>query len=189
MLFCQNSYSKVTIKEISVKAECNIAAINYHFQNKQGLYFAIIDQAYLEVVASFAQETENLSSLEKIEALLETRLESALFPLAKHSFSRLINQEIQNPSSFHEFIASKYLNPMLERLKLIIKDYLGSNASDLHIQTIAFSIRSLCVGMHITAAQDKSFWQPHDGLAVKKEVKYFIINSIIDYKKQMENYK
>ncbi|MCK5835286.1 MAG: CerR family C-terminal domain-containing protein [Lentisphaeria bacterium] len=188
-LFCQNSYSKVTIKEISVQAECNIAAINYHFKNKQGLYFDILEQAYLESIACFEEKTKNQPSLEKIKMFINTRLDSALSPLAKHTFTRLINQEVQNPSVVHELIVSKYLEPMLEKLKLIIKEYLGPKASALQIQTIAFSIKSLCVGMHITVVQDKLFWQPHESTVVKNEVKQFIINSIVDYKKQIGSSK
>ena len=185
-LFCNNNYSKVTIKEISLNAKCNIAAINYHFQNKVELYCATIEQSYLETIDSFRQETVNLSDLEKLEALLDLRLDSALFPLAQHSFSRLINQEMQNPSPVHDLIATQYLKPMFERLKAIIKDYLGPKATDIQVQTASFMVRSICIGMHITAMQDEAFWLPHSQVSVKNESKQFTINSIINYKKQIE---
>ena len=189
LLFCKYSYNQVTIKEISMKAACNIAAINYHFKDKKGLYLSIIEKAYLESVRYFNEETENLSCLEKIDAFIDTRLDSALAPLAKHSFSKLINQEIQSPSAVHGLITSKYINPMVEGLKFLIKEYLGLHTSPLQVQTIAFTIKSLCVGMHITMSQDNSFWQPHDNLTIKNEIKQFIISSIVNYKKQIGNQK
>ena len=188
-LFCQNSFNKVTIKDISIKAGCNIAAINYHFKNKKQLYFDIFEKAYSEATASFDEETHKLTALEKIDAFIDRRLESALSPFAQHNFYRLINQEVQDPSPVNQLVASKYLKPMLERLKLIVRDFLGQNASELQIHTTVFSIKSHCVGMHITMAQNKTFWPPQDRSVIKNEIKQFIINAIIDYKKQIGNPK
>ena len=37
-LFAEKGYEAVSIREITGAAECNLAAVNYHFGTKQNLY-------------------------------------------------------------------------------------------------------------------------------------------------------
>jgi AcrR family transcriptional regulator len=184
-LFGKKSYAEVTIKDICQKAQCNIAAINYHFGNKEELYCEIFEQAYQKTIQTIAKKTVNLPPRCELEALIDLRLESILFPTEKHSFSQLINQEIQTPSPIHQFITSKYLTLMFDRLKETIKACLGPSATPLQVQLSAFSVRSLCIGLNITIKQDQGFWHSQTPLTLKQEMKSFIINSVFDYKKQI----
>lgn len=41
ILFAKNGFEGTSIRDIASAADVNVAAINYHFKNKQGLYFEI----------------------------------------------------------------------------------------------------------------------------------------------------
>ena len=43
-LFAERGFSKVTIREICKSARANVAAVNYHFNGKKGLYQCIADK-------------------------------------------------------------------------------------------------------------------------------------------------
>jgi len=47
-MFAENGYDKTSVRELAKKADVNIAAINYHFGGKEGLY-----QAVLEYIVSY----------------------------------------------------------------------------------------------------------------------------------------
>lgn len=47
-MFAENGYDKTSVRELAKKADANIAAINYHFGGKEGLY-----QAVLEYIVSY----------------------------------------------------------------------------------------------------------------------------------------
>lgn len=49
-LFSQKNFDGVSIREIANAAEVNIAAINYHYKNKEGLYYETI-KASIEVIS------------------------------------------------------------------------------------------------------------------------------------------
>ena len=44
-LFAERGFSKVTVREICKSAHANVAAINYHFGGKKGLYDEIVQSA------------------------------------------------------------------------------------------------------------------------------------------------
>ncbi|MFN8369042.1 MAG: TetR family transcriptional regulator [Bacteriovoracaceae bacterium] len=41
-LFAQNGFEGTSVRELALQAEVNIAAINYHFQNKENLYREVL---------------------------------------------------------------------------------------------------------------------------------------------------
>src|SRR5688572_33489255 len=45
-IFSQRGFDGFTTRELSAKAKVNIAAINYYFGHKQGLYDAAVDEVY-----------------------------------------------------------------------------------------------------------------------------------------------
>ena len=65
-LFSQFGYDGTSVRQIAEKSGVNIAAINYHFRNKHGLYWSLIDEAHQwmeDGVASRAEEATTIDGL------------------------------------------------------------------------------------------------------------------------------
>lgn len=63
-LFSEKGFNGVGIREISKEAEVNIAAINYHFQNKENLYFETIKRSMEETserISAICRESKSKS--------------------------------------------------------------------------------------------------------------------------------
>ena len=47
ILFAQKGFHAVTVREITSTAKCNMAAINYHFNNKKNLYMEVFRSRWI----------------------------------------------------------------------------------------------------------------------------------------------
>lgn len=65
-LFGIHGFEGTSIREISKKSEVNLAAINYHFQSKEKLFWEIMASIYVELdleIKGFAETSKNTSEL------------------------------------------------------------------------------------------------------------------------------
>lgn len=65
-LFADHGFAGASVRDIASKAEVNLAAINYHFTNKENLYWQVFDYNYnwiSDTIADFGKECSNTEDL------------------------------------------------------------------------------------------------------------------------------
>lgn len=60
-LFANNGYGQTSIREIAKTADVNLAAINYHFKSKEGLYSEIMKYSFYKFEDEISKIDKNLS--------------------------------------------------------------------------------------------------------------------------------
>jgi len=58
-LFARHGYEGASIREIAREAGVNLAAVNYHFQNKQNLYYRVMDANCVRMEGEIAKLAED----------------------------------------------------------------------------------------------------------------------------------
>ncbi|WP_200330778.1 CerR family C-terminal domain-containing protein [Thiocystis violacea] len=62
-LFAEHGFKGVAVRDLCTEAEANIAAVNYHFGSKQGLYAAIFDTTLAADEARFREALATITAL------------------------------------------------------------------------------------------------------------------------------
>lgn len=118
-LFARRGYANASIRELTTCAECNIAAVNYHFGGKAGLYEAVFHRR-LEMlrerrvvpIRALMERAEPAT----LEELLRTFVTAFLEPLLERSGGRTILQlmvrELLDPRLPREMLVERMLRPV-----------------------------------------------------------------------------
>src|SRR6185436_14635514 len=123
-MFAELGFHHTTVRQISKRAGANIAAVNYHFGDKTGLYTEVVRQsmraARLDAVrAAFEQ---NLPLEEILRAVIKTRLESLRsLDLGDWHF-RIFAHELAKPTPAINVVVNEAIRPLYSRLCNLIGD-------------------------------------------------------------------
>jgi AcrR family transcriptional regulator len=150
-LFSEKGFAGTTTRDICAKAECNIAAVNYHFKGKKGLGSAVVDylfKDYDERHSSFLDAPLPRSESEWREMMVgfvRNFISGSEDEFRTSSRMRIIFSELSNPTVlFHEMHA-RFMKPIQERLRVLIRIGLADDATDSEVNMWLMTLMSQCV--------------------------------------------
>jgi AcrR family transcriptional regulator len=141
-MFAELGFHHTTVRQICERAGANIAAVNYHFRDKTGLYTEVVRQsmraARLDTVrAAFDQ---NLPPEQILRAVIKTRLESLRsLDLGDWHF-RIFTHELAKPSPAMNVVVNEAIRPLYSRMCKLIGTMLGLSPDDPNTRLCAHSI-------------------------------------------------
>lgn len=146
-LFAQRGYHAVSVREITAGAKCNMASVNYHFNNKKNLYLEVFRSRWIprerRMYEAFKKSVENLDNPDPetvIMALVRAYLEG---PLSDEEFKRhrqLIVRELNNPTEAFELAAERTLRPLFKKLYGLLNVFLPEGVDE---DNLSFDILSI----------------------------------------------
>jgi AcrR family transcriptional regulator len=140
--FAAKGYDSVGIREICQKAEANVAAVNYHFGDKRGLYRACLQHAQSCRVEGLDQPVwpESYTAADKLRAFIRRMLEEKLNTERPAWHQDLMLRELSRPSeSCREFVES-YIRPMAHTLGNIMQELYPHREWNQQTWMIGFSV-------------------------------------------------
>jgi AcrR family transcriptional regulator len=149
-VFADVGYRAATLREISRRANANIAAVNYYFRDKEQLYTAVLEQAVLTAGEGLAQlmPPQTLSPAEKLRHFIQHLFRSLLGADRPVHLLRLIAHEMVEPTPVLGLAVEKAARPVDEILHGIVAELLGPAASPTVVRDCAASVISQCSSYH-----------------------------------------
>ena len=115
-LFAERGYDATSIRAIVAKARVNQAAINYHFDGKDGLYREVLRTAFRALTEQQLEHADEMKAMSR-EAALAEFIRRQLRPLlGRDEYSRhmrLLNWETVRPTAVFRKLLSEEAAPFM----------------------------------------------------------------------------
>ena len=150
-IFAEYGYQSATTRQICERAGANIAAVNYHFGDKEGLYMAVL-RSVPKAHAMKYPPNVGLSPQAGAEQRLRAYIQSLLHRVFDEGrpgwHTKIMTREMIEPTRALDMLVEEVARPIHQELASIIREALGSRASKTAVRLCTLSILSQCVYYH-----------------------------------------
>jgi TetR/AcrR family transcriptional regulator, regulator of cefoperazone and chloramphenicol sensitivity len=143
-LFGARGFAGVTVRDICKAARANVAAVNYHFGDKSGLYDEVVRTAIrgMQVTTDDMRKAgEGRPPAEQLEASIRIFLTRVATTRAKW-VQQLMLQEVSNPTARFELIMKDVLKPRLDYVRCAIAGIIGCEVDDPRVGLCVMSVQA-----------------------------------------------
>lgn len=148
-VFAEKGFRDTTIADICQDAHSNTASVNYYYGSKEELYAQVWKNAFDTVIEKYPPDKQ-ISSDGKPEDRLYAQIKSFLHRMLDSGelgyAGQILLMELANPTETIEHIKQDAIEPLRKRMTGILRQLLGSKASEQDIVFCAMSIIHQCMG-------------------------------------------
>jgi AcrR family transcriptional regulator len=126
-VFAEKGFANATVREICRKAGANIAAVNYHFGDKEKLYAAVFADSHPKAKELFnPADMAGLPAEERLRVFVRNFMKHLLDPGRPSCHGRLMAREMTEPTGVLEAFVENEVRPRVAMLQDIIRDLTGN---------------------------------------------------------------
>ena len=147
-IYAEQGYRNARVRDICDRAGANIAAINYHFGDKQGLYDAAVRHAFLGLSGGDPASWdlgENVDTERRLYAFVKSFLTQLLSDGRSALYAKLVAREMFEPTTAFKRMLEDGIRPQVEIVISVVRDVLGEEAEEQHVRRCAGSILGQCL--------------------------------------------
>lgn len=146
-LFAARGFARVTVRDICRAAHANVAAVNYHFQGKRGLYDAVVQSAIDQMRATTAtiSEAGRGQGPERQLAAFITIFLQRVTATPNNWIHQLMLRELNEPTAALDLIVKQVLEPRMKYLGVVVAELLGCDADDPRVRRSVTSVQLQCL--------------------------------------------
>lgn len=126
-IFAERGYRAATIREICRLAGANVAAVNYNFGDKMGLYTEVLRHCVrsARTAAMRAALDSSLSPEDTIRGVIRARLMTLCQEARPDWLIRLVLHEFSNPTPAMGRVVDEGMRPIYERISKAVGEIIG----------------------------------------------------------------
>jgi AcrR family transcriptional regulator len=144
-LFAERGFAKVTVRDICRRARANVAAVNYHFHGKTGLYEEVLRSA-IQIMRSTTEAAERAGAgrppEEQFEAFISIFLQRVVVEGHNSWIHGLMMHELSDPTAALDMVVDQVLRPRMAYLSSIIARLIDCREDDPRVARCLMSIQA-----------------------------------------------
>jgi AcrR family transcriptional regulator len=147
--FADKGYELARVRAICERAGANLAAVNYHFGDKEQLYMDVLREAHrcgMDEAEQFVSEAAlQLPPAERLRVFIHHFLGRVLAVNHPEGWQhRLMMREMLSPTAFSEVLVREAIRPRFERMKSLMR-VICPQADDRRLNVLVFSVIGQCL--------------------------------------------
>jgi len=157
-LFAARGFKDVTIREICRAARANVAAVNYHFGDKLGLYREVLNKAIETMQATTEaarQAGTGLEAEQKLRAYIRVFLERTAAQSGDSWIHQLMTEEMADPTPALDLVIDQVIRPRMNYLMEVIAEMLHVPPDDERVLRCVMSVQAQCFASMKSAVADR----------------------------------
>lgn len=131
-VFSEQGFKAATVRTICRLAGANVAAVHYHFGGKEGLYTALLSEAFASGLRRNPPDM-GLPATAPAEARLFAFIHSFLLRMLGEGKSawcgKLMAREMHEPTEALDHMVERHILPLATQLRTIVAEVLGNGAA------------------------------------------------------------
>jgi TetR/AcrR family transcriptional regulator, regulator of cefoperazone and chloramphenicol sensitivity len=144
--FAQHGYASARVRTIAVAAHVNLAAVNYYFGSKEGLYRATLRSlASQRPAARVAANRRGGSPQERLYRRVFALLDRFVGGSGPTVFGRILAHEAMDPTAHFETVIEAALRPDLDHISASVRELAGSGVTEAEITHTAIGVLGQCL--------------------------------------------
>jgi AcrR family transcriptional regulator len=147
-IFADSGFRHATVREICRHAGVNLAAICYHFGDKEGLYFEVLRYGHDLSIKKYPMDSAQNKELPPSERL-RNFIRLFLFRILDEGkpawFDKLIAKELMEPTAAFDRLLGEVVRPFYKVLESILEEIIEDPVSEEKILFCCESIVSQCL--------------------------------------------
>ena len=147
-LFAEQGFNHVTVRAICQAAGANVAAVNYHFRDKLGLYKEVVEmaaEAMHQCNVDVIEAAEGLAPEDRLRTYIRLTLHQLLGREEDSWMEKLIARELMEPTPALDLIIEKGIKPTSQRMGRMVAELLGTSLDDARVWRCFLSIKAQCL--------------------------------------------
>jgi len=150
-VFAEVGFRNATIREICRRAGANVAAVNYHFGDKETLYTEVLrhsQQKAFEKYPPLMGVGADAPPEQKLRAFIQSFLLRIFDDSSTAWFGKMMSREMVEPTEALDLLVAERMQPMADLLRGIVAEILDRPAQAEDVRLCCFSVVSQCVFYH-----------------------------------------
>lgn len=145
-VFAELGFHQATVRQITDRAGANVAAINYHFRDKNELYAACLREAHCTSIASAGEwECDSDEPEDRLLHFIDRMIRRLLNPKRPKWHSALMSRELIEPTGALDLIVEQGIRPDCRELEAIISQLTGGDLPRDRVYMLGFSVVAQCL--------------------------------------------
>jgi len=150
-VFADYGFRKATVRDICARAEANVAAVSYHFGDKENLYAEVLKYAHGCALAKYPPSLglpPDSPPEKRLHAFVLSFLQRLLDEGRPAWHARIISKEMAEPTGAMDSMVDEQIKPHFIYIAHVMRELLGPKTDDQTIRLCCNSVIGQCLFYH-----------------------------------------